>query len=187
MAPAHAWSQTSHVTQFKFWVIHVQGPKIHTRFFLSNDDIDYLPLVYCLITVHHFVYLHLAHSHYYSFTEQKRRFCILVILNFKVLFLTYSWTNTRHVCTYLNEFHVVIPNIVMKFNNVVIFWQFCVIFDVSSAHKMLDPSSAHSYRVVKVLKIVIAQFFWQLSLRLLEATCVTIKRSRSSTVRKYSF
>ena len=50
--------------------------------------------------------------------------------------------NTRHVCTYLNAFRKVIPNMIMKFQNVDICWQFC---------EILDLSSAHACRVVSVM------------------------------------
>ena len=44
------------------------------------------------------------------------------------------WTKTRHVGTYFNAFFMVIPNMVMKFQNVDIFYQICYIFNLSSAH-----------------------------------------------------
>ena len=47
---------------------------------------------------------------------------------------THFKLNSRHVCTYLNVFPVVIQNIVMKFNYLVIFWTFCELLDLSSAH-----------------------------------------------------
>ena len=50
-----------------------------------------------------------------------------------------KWTNIRHVCTYLNTFFRVIPNMVTKCQNIVIF-----------EHFNLDLSSAHACRVVSV-------------------------------------
>ena len=38
------------------------------------------------------------------------------------------WTNTKHVCTYLNAFCKLIPNMVMIFNNFDIFKQNLHIF-----------------------------------------------------------
>ena len=52
--------------------------------------------------------------------------------NFNAYF-TNLWTNNRHVCTYLNVFLMVIPNMVMKFHNFEIFYQFFYIFALSSA------------------------------------------------------
>ena len=48
-------------------------------------------------------------------------------------YFTVYWTNTRHVGTYFNAFHMVIPNRVMKFHNFDIFYTICYIFDMSSA------------------------------------------------------
>ena len=42
-------------------------------------------------------------------------------------------TNTRYIGTYLNAFLMVIPNMVMKFNNFDLFYQICTHFDLSSA------------------------------------------------------
>ena len=36
-------------------------------------------------------------------------------------YFIYQWTNTRHVCTYLNAFLMVIPNKVMKFHTILTF------------------------------------------------------------------
>ena len=47
--------------------------------------------------------------------------------NFKAYFRNYI-TNTWHVCTYLNAFFTVIPNIVMNFNNVQKNIKYCDIF-----------------------------------------------------------
>ena len=43
-------------------------------------------------------------------------------------------TNTRHVCTNLNAFPMLIPTMVMEFNNLDICWHFCELLDLSSAH-----------------------------------------------------
>ena len=42
--------------------------------------------------------------------------CKILYSNSKAYFMTY-WTNTRHVCTYLNAFPMVISNILVKFHN----------------------------------------------------------------------
>ena len=53
--------------------------------------------------------------------------------------------------TYLNAFFMVIPNILMKFNNFEVVWQFCDIFDLSSAH---------ACRVVSVNKPMLYKLQW---------------------------
>ena len=51
------------------------------------------------------------------------------------VYFTNSWTNTRHVCTLLKAFLMVIPNMVMKFLNFEIIWTFCnILYYMSSAH-----------------------------------------------------
>ena len=45
-----------------------------------------------------------------------------------VYFTNYK-TNTRHICTHLNTFLTVNPNMVMKFNNSDIFYNFCELFE----------------------------------------------------------
>ena len=62
---------------------------------------------------------------------KKSLFLSSILSNFSIHFKNY-WTDTRHVCTYLNAFSMVIPNIVMKFNNFDIYWKLCVILDLSS-------------------------------------------------------
>ena len=59
-------------------------------------------------------------------------FAISHFWNFNGYFTNY-WTNTRHVCTLLNVFLTVIPNMGMKFHNFEIVYQICYIFDLSSA------------------------------------------------------
>ena len=57
-----------------------------------------------------------------------------IVQNFNGYFTNY-YANTRHVCTYLNAFSTVIPNMVMRFRNFEFCKQFCEILDyLSSAH-----------------------------------------------------
>ena len=63
----------------------------------------------------------------------KSLFAFSYFWNFNGYF-TSKWTNTRHICTYLNEFFIVVPNMVMKFHNFDIFYKLCLLFDLSSAH-----------------------------------------------------
>ena len=96
-------------------------------------------------------------------TEEKS-FCILSnIWNCIVYFK--KWTNTRHVCTYLNATVVVIPNKVMNLDNFVIFEYLCKVFDLSSAH-----TAAHAYVVISSkkcsLSFILSRAFW---------ICITIK------------
>ena len=57
----------------------------------------------------------------------KSVFTFSTFWNFNVYFMNY-WTNTRHVCTYLNAFLIVIPNIVMKFQHFDRFDKLCAHF-----------------------------------------------------------
>ena len=55
---------------------------------------------------------HLPNSH--CFYNAKGSFLFEELFNFKAYFTNYK-DNTRHVCTYLNAFLMVIPNIVITF------------------------------------------------------------------------
>ena len=62
--------------------------------------------------------------------------------------------NTRHVCTYLNAFSMVIPIIVMKFTiilqNCEDFVTFCVVCSTPAALKVLTLSMCHSFAIQKL-------------------------------------
>ena len=64
-----------------------------------------------------------------GFTEQKK--CLLS--QFLEILMSISQINepinTRHVCTYLNAFPVVVPNKVMKFHNFDICYKLCAHFE----------------------------------------------------------
>ena len=59
-----------------------------------------------------------------GFTEKKVRF---LSRNF---YFTNLWTNIKHVCILLNAFHMAIPNMVMKLQNVDIFVIGCSVIGV---------------------------------------------------------
>ena len=59
-----------------------------------------------------------------GFTIHTQSFCFSKFSTFP----TFLKTDTRHLCTYLKAFPIVISNIVTKFQN---FWNFCAIFNCS--------------------------------------------------------
>ena len=62
--------------------------------------------------------------------------CLLKLLEFSkaISQLTQPTSNTRHVCTYLNAFSMVVPNIVTNSRIVTFFTRFLKVLDVSSGH-----------------------------------------------------
>ena len=54
---------------------------------------------------------------------------LLIVLFFKIVEISHIFkTNTRHVCTYLNAFLMVISNMVTNFSQFWHFWKMCDIF-----------------------------------------------------------
>ena len=89
-----------------------------------------IPVCYYNKIMHSNIYLDQL-SPWLTFVWKLRKFAFqLSILNWtcwKTIHLT------RYVCTYLNAFLMVIPNMAMKFNNFDIFYQICKLFHLSPA------------------------------------------------------
>ena len=86
---------------------------------------------------------HFASGHWFISQSEQNLFVVSQnSWNFK-----HFLTDTRHVCTYLNSFPMVIPNIVMKF---CYFWEFGELLDLSSA---LAPATWKALRFTQCARL----------------------------------
>ena len=81
-------------------------------------------------------------------------FVFTIFFNFETYFSSY-WTNTRHICTYLNAFLTAIPNIVTKLLSIWCICKKCNILDLWSAHacRMLRVQTSLFLSMYAVLPI----------------------------------
>ena len=92
-------------------------------------------------------------------TVQNMPFLVSKFMIFIAYFTNY-WTNTRHVCTHLIAFSMVIPIIVMKFNNCDIFWYFFDILNLSSAHVCRVVIEISWLDHAAMLYLIIWLYYW---------------------------